>query len=88
MSELTLIVNRWTIITRKVAVALELLRGGEAVAVVRRHGLSQAQLFAWWDWALEGGRWRSGLAAEAAQLFLGTTFVKHLAPLFGNAMQL
>lgn len=42
MSELTLIVNRWTIITRKVAVVLELLRGGKAVEVARRHGFSQA----------------------------------------------
>ena len=55
MPESTLIVNRWTI-TRKAAVILELLRGGEAAELARKHGLSQAQLFAWRDRFLEGGQ--------------------------------
>ena len=44
MPESTLTVNRWTP-TRKAAVILELLRGGEAGELARTHGLSQAQLF-------------------------------------------
>ncbi|MGH7433215.1 MAG: transposase [Candidatus Methylomirabilales bacterium] len=55
MRESTLTVNRWTP-TRKAAVIVELLRGGDAVELARRHGLSQAQLFAWRDRFLEGGR--------------------------------
>ena len=55
MPESTLIVNRWTI-TRKAAVILELLRGGEAAELARTHGLSQAQLFLWRDRFLEGGQ--------------------------------
>ena len=55
MPESTRIVNRWTI-TRKAAVVLELLRGGDAVELARNHGLSQAQLFAWRDRFLEGGQ--------------------------------
>lgn len=43
MAESTLTQNCWTS-TRKAAVVLELLRGGEAVEVARRHGLSQAQI--------------------------------------------
>jgi len=35
---------------------LELLRGGEAAELARKHGLSQAQLFAWRDRFLEGGQ--------------------------------
>jgi transposase-like protein len=62
-----MIVNRWTI-TRKAAVILELLRGGEAAGLARKHGLSQAQLFAWRDRFLEGGqaalRTRQGRAAQ------------------------
>lgn len=55
MAESTLTQNRWTI-TRKTAVVLELLRGGEAAELARRYGLSQAQLFAWRDRFLEGGQ--------------------------------
>lgn len=55
MTESTRTLNRWTL-TRKAAVVLELLRGGEAVEVARKHGLSQAQLFAWRDRFLEGGQ--------------------------------
>lgn len=55
MAESTLTQNRWTI-TRKAAVVLELLRGGEAAEMARRYGLSQAQLFAWRDRFLEGGQ--------------------------------
>ena len=54
MAESTLAVNRWTP-TRKAAVVLELLRGGDAVELARRHGLSQAQLFAWRDRFLAAG---------------------------------
>jgi len=67
MPESTLIVNRWTI-TRKAAVILELLRGGEAAELARKHGLSQAQLFVWRDRFLEAGhaalRTRQGRAAQ------------------------
>jgi transposase len=67
MPQSTLTVNRWTI-TRKAAVILELLRGGEAAELARKHGLSQAQLFAWRDRFLEGGqaalRTRQGRAAQ------------------------
>ena len=40
MAESTLTRIRWTI-TRKDAVVLELLRGGDAIELARRHGLSQ-----------------------------------------------
>ena len=55
MAESTRTVNRWTP-TRKTAVIVELLRGGDAVELARRHGLSQAQLFLWRDRFLEGGQ--------------------------------
>jgi len=55
MAESTLTLNRWTT-TRKAAVVLELLRGGDAVELARNHGLSQAQLYAWRDRFLEGGQ--------------------------------
>ena len=55
MSESTLTVNRWTP-TRKAALVLDLLRGGDAVELARRHGLSQAQLFAWRDRFLQAGQ--------------------------------
>ena len=55
MPESTLTVNRWSI-TRKAAVILELLRGGDAIELARRHGLSQAQLFAWRDRFLAAGQ--------------------------------
>jgi transposase-like protein len=45
MADSTRILNRWTP-TRKAVVILELLRGGDAVELARKHGLSQAQLFA------------------------------------------
>ena len=54
MAESTRTVNRWTP-TRKAAVILDLLRGGDAVELARTHGLSQAQLFAWRDRFLEAG---------------------------------
>lgn len=40
MTESTRTLNRWTL-TRKAAVVLDLLRGGDAVELARRHGLSQ-----------------------------------------------
>jgi transposase-like protein len=55
MAESTRTVNRWTP-TRKAAVVLERLRGGDAVELARRHGLTPAQLFAWRDRCLEGGQ--------------------------------
>ena len=55
MAESTRTLNRWTP-TRKAAVVLDLLRGGDAIELARRHGLSQAQLFAWRDRFLEGGQ--------------------------------
>ncbi len=55
MTESTRTLNRWTL-TRKAAVVLDLLHGGDAVELARRHGLSQAQLFAWRDRFLEGGQ--------------------------------
>ena len=55
MVESTRTVNRWTP-TRKAAVVLELLRGGEVAELARKHWLSQAQLFAWRDRFLEGGQ--------------------------------
>ena len=55
MAESALQRNRWTP-ARKAAVVLELLRGGDAVEMARRHGLSQAHLFAWRDRFLEGGQ--------------------------------
>lgn len=47
--------RRWTL-DRKMEVVLELLRGGDATALSRSHGISQSQLFAWRDRFLEGGR--------------------------------
>ncbi len=47
--------NRWTQV-RKTAVVLELLRGGEAVELARRYGLSQAELFSWRDRFLAAGQ--------------------------------
>ncbi len=71
MSESTRTVNRWTP-TRKAAVILDLLRGGDAVELARTHGLSQAQLFAWRDRFLEAGhaalRTRQGRAAQERDL--------------------
>ena len=71
MPESTLIVKRWTP-TRKAAVILDLLRGGDAVELARKHGLSQAQLFAWRDRFLEAGhaalRTRQGRAAQERDL--------------------
>lgn len=55
MTESTRTVNRWTP-ARKTAVVLDLLRGGDAVELARRHGLSQSQLFAWRDRFLEAGQ--------------------------------
>jgi transposase len=55
MAESTRTVIRWTP-TRKTAVIVELLRGGDAVELARKHGLTQAQLFAWRDRFLEGGQ--------------------------------
>jgi transposase len=55
MAESTRTVIRWTN-TRKAAVIVELLRGGDAVELARKHGLSQAQLFTWRDRFLEGGQ--------------------------------
>lgn len=55
MAESTRTLNRWTI-THKAVVVLKLLRGGEAVEVARRHGLGQAQLFAWRDRFLQAGQ--------------------------------
>ena len=67
MAESTRILKRWTP-TRKTTVVLELLRGGEAVELARRHGLSQAQLFAWRDRFLQAGqaalRTRQGQAEQ------------------------
>lgn len=48
MAESTRTVIRWTP-TRKTAVIVELLRGGDAVELARTHGLSRAQLCAWRD---------------------------------------
>lgn len=59
--------NRWTI-TRKAAVILELLRGGEAAELARTHGLSQAQLFVRRDRFLEGGQ--AALRTRRGQLAL------------------
>jgi len=67
MPESTLTVNRWTP-TRKAAVILELLRGGEAGELARTHGLSQAQLFVWRDRFLEGGQ--AALRTRRGQLAL------------------
>jgi len=71
MAESTRTVNRWTP-TRKAAVILDLLRGGDAVELARKHGLSQAQLFAWRDRFLEAGHaalWtRQGRAAQERDL--------------------
>jgi transposase-like protein len=71
MAESTRTVNRWTP-TRKAAVILDLLRGGDVVELARTHGLSQAQLFAWRDRFLEAGhaalRTRQGRAAQERDL--------------------
>jgi len=67
MPESTLTVNRWTP-TRKAAVILELLRGGEAGELARTHGLSQAQLCVWRDRFLEGGQ--AALRTRRGQLAL------------------
>lgn len=48
MAESTLTQNGWTG-TRKMAIVLDLLRGGDAGEPARKHGLSQVQLFAWRD---------------------------------------
>jgi transposase-like protein len=53
MPESTRTLNRWTP-TRKAAVILELLRGGEAGELARTHGLSQTQRFVWRDRFLGG----------------------------------
>ena len=37
-------------------VIVELLRGGDAVELASKHGLSQAQLFAWRDRFLQAGQ--------------------------------
>jgi transposase len=67
MAESTRTLNRWTP-TRKAAVVVELLRGGDAVELARKHGLSQAQLFAWRDRFREAGqaalRTRQGRAEQ------------------------
>jgi len=55
MAESTRTVNRWTI-TRKAAVVLELLRGGDAVELARNHGLRQVRLFTERVRFLEGGQ--------------------------------
>jgi transposase len=55
MAESTPKRNRWTQ-ARKIAVVLEVLRGGEAAELARTHGLSQAQLFCWRDQFLAGGQ--------------------------------
>jgi len=55
MAESTRTVNRWTP-TRKAVVIVELLRGGDAVELASKHGLSQAQLFAWRDRFLQAGQ--------------------------------
>ena len=67
MPESTLTVNRGTP-TRKAAVILDLLRGGEAGEQVRTHGLSQAQRFVWRDRFLEGGQ--AALKTRRGQLAL------------------
>ena len=67
MPESTLTVNRWTP-TRKAAVILELLRGGDVGELARTHGLSQAQPFVWRDRFLEGGQ--AGLRTRRGQLAL------------------
>ena len=71
MPESTRTVNRWTT-TRKAAVVLELLRGGDAVELARNHGLSQAQLFAWRDRFLEGGQ--AALKTRRGQLEVSLPF--------------
>ena len=71
MAESTLAVNRWTL-TRKAAVVLELLRSGDAVELARRHGLSQAQLFAWRDRWLAAARAAPGPARPASGLSADT----------------
>ncbi len=47
--------SRWTQ-ARKTVVVLELLRGGEAVELARRYGISQAELFSWRDRFLAAGQ--------------------------------
>ena len=48
-------VRRWSS-ERKSQLVLKLLRGGDAAQLAREHGLSQAELYAWRDRFLEGGR--------------------------------
>jgi transposase-like protein len=55
MAESTPKRNRWTQ-ARKTAVVLELLRGGDAAELARKHGLSQAQLFSWRERFLAAGQ--------------------------------
>jgi transposase-like protein len=47
--------RKWTL-DRKMHVVLELLRGGDAAAISRSNGISQAQLFDWRDRFLEAGK--------------------------------
>lgn len=47
--------KKWTL-DRKMEVVLELLKGGDAVAISRSNGISQAQLFDWRDRFLEAGK--------------------------------
>jgi transposase-like protein len=54
--------------TRKAAVILELLRGGDVGELARTHGLSHAQLFVWRDRFLEGGQ--AALRTRRGQLAL------------------
>ncbi len=67
MAESTLTRICWTP-TRKVAAVLDLLRGGDALGLARRHGLSQAHLFLWRDRFLEGGQ--AALKARRGQVEL------------------
>jgi transposase-like protein len=55
MTESTLPVHHWTP-ARKAAVAMELLCCGDAVGLARKHGLSQAELFAWRERFRERGQ--------------------------------
>jgi len=66
MPESTRTLNRWTP-TRKAAVILELLRGGEAGELARTHGLSQTQRFVWRDRFLGG---QAALRTRRGQLAL------------------
>lgn len=55
--------NGWTA-ARKTAVVMELLRGGDATELARRHNLREAQLLAWRDQFLEGGGAALGNASQ------------------------